>query len=66
MSENQVGLDLKRIRQLVVHAVLIYWVYTLTPQRETEAVLDSGREVGLLLNTEKRECIFMSHHQNRG
>jgi hypothetical protein len=43
------------MHQLLVHAVLIY-----------QAVLDSGKEVGLLLNTEKSDCIFMSHHQNKG
>jgi hypothetical protein len=47
ISENQVGLELKGMHPLLVHAVLTYWAYTLTPQRETEAVLDSGKEIGL-------------------
>jgi hypothetical protein len=37
-----------------------------TIKKNTEAPLDTSKEVGLQINTEKTKCMFMSHHQNTG
>jgi hypothetical protein len=34
--------------------------------KNTEALLDAGKEVGLEVNAEKTKYMFMSHHQTTG
>jgi hypothetical protein len=37
-----------------------------TIKRNTKALIDARKEVGLEVNTEKTKYIFLSHHQNAG
>jgi hypothetical protein len=45
---------------------LIYWVKTNTMKKNTEAMLEASRDVGLEINTEKTKYMVMSYHQNIG
>jgi hypothetical protein len=40
---------------------LIFWEKTDTVQKDTEALLDAGKEVGLEVNSEKTKYMLMSH-----
>jgi hypothetical protein len=44
--------------------ILIYWVETQIPQKNTETLLEASREVGLEVNIEKTKYMVWSHHQN--
>jgi hypothetical protein len=35
-------------------------------KKSTEALLDANKEVGLEVNAEETECMFMSYHQTTG
>jgi hypothetical protein len=35
-------------------------------KKNTETLIDAGKEVGLEVNTEKTEYMFLSRHQNKG
>jgi len=53
--------------QLVDYADNVILVKSLiTINRNTEAMLEVSREVGLEVNLDKIKYIFMSHHQNVG
>jgi len=39
---------------------------TNTIKKDTEALLDTSREVSLEVNTEKAKYMFMSHHHTEG
>jgi hypothetical protein len=37
-----------------------------TIKRNTQTLIDAGKEVGLEVNTEKTKCMLLSHHQIAG
>jgi hypothetical protein len=66
MSEgNQVGLKLNGTDKLLVRADDVdYWEITNTIKKNTEALIDSSKVVGLEADTEESMYMLMSHHQN--
>jgi len=44
----------------------IYWVKTQIPRKNKEALLQTNKEVGLEVNTEKIKYMFLPHHQKAG
>jgi hypothetical protein len=52
--------------KLKVALKTLYLVYMKTIKKNTETILNSNKEVGLEVNTEKTKYMLLSHHQNAG
>jgi hypothetical protein len=46
--------------------ILIYWMKTNTIKRNTGALLEASREVGLEINMKETKYMVISWHQNAG
>jgi hypothetical protein len=68
VHKNQVGLKQNGTLQLLVCAddVNLLGDNIDTTKKNTETILDIGKEVGLEVNTEETMYTWMSHHQNGG
>jgi hypothetical protein len=65
VQENQVGLKLNGTHQLLAYAdVSLLGDNIDTIERNTEALIDASKEVGLEM--EKTKYMFLSHHHNGG
>jgi hypothetical protein len=58
------GLKLSGALQLLACADDVSWVKTYAIKKNTKALLDSSKEVGIELNAEKTEYMSMYSHQN--
>jgi hypothetical protein len=67
-QENQVGLKLNGIHQILVSAdaVNLLGDNIDTIKRNTRTFIDASRKVGPEVNTEKEKYMLLSHHQNAG
>jgi hypothetical protein len=63
VQEKQEGLKLNGTHQLLAYADNVNNLEENidTTQKNTEALLDAGKEVGLEVNSEKTKCMLMSH-----
>jgi hypothetical protein len=68
VQENQVGLKLNAAHQLLVYAddVNLLDGNIDTIKKNTETLIDAGKEVGLEINTEKTKYMLLSRHQTAG
>jgi hypothetical protein len=68
MQENQVGLKLNRTHQLLAYAdgVNLSGDNIDTIKKNTEALIDVSKEVGLEINVEKTKYMLLSRQQNVG
>jgi hypothetical protein len=68
VQENEEGLELNETHQLQVHAdaINILGVNIHTTEKNREAFLESGKEVGLDVNTEKTKYTVVSLHRSVG
>jgi hypothetical protein len=68
VQENQVVLKLNGTHQLLVYAddVNLLGDHIDTTKRNTEALIDATKEVGLEVNTEKTKYMLLSRRQNAG
>jgi hypothetical protein len=66
-QESKVRLELNMTHQLSVYAVYINLLGgNINIIKDTEALLDASKQVGLQENTKKTKYMFMSHHQTTG
>jgi ABC-type antimicrobial peptide transport system ATPase subunit len=65
---NQVGLKLNRTYQLLAYAddVNLLGDNMDTIKKNTETLIDDSKEVGLEININKTQYMFLSHHWNAG
>jgi hypothetical protein len=68
VQENQVGLELNETRQLMIYAddINLLGDSTSTIKGNTETLLRAGRDVGLVIETDKTQHTITSRHQNSG
>jgi hypothetical protein len=68
VQENQVGLKLNGTHQLLAYAddVNLLEGNINTIKKNTETLIDAGKEVGLEINVEKFKYMLLSSHQNIG
>jgi hypothetical protein len=68
MQENQVGLKLNGAHQLLSYAddVNLLGDNIDTLEKNTETLIDAGREVGLEIIVEKTKYMLLSRYQNAG
>jgi hypothetical protein len=68
VQENQVGLKLDGTEQLLAYAddVNLLGDNMDTIKKNTETLIDAGKEVGLEINIEKTKYMLLSRHQNTG
>jgi uncharacterized protein YabE (DUF348 family) len=67
VQENQVGLKLNGIHQLLAYADdvnLLRDNIDTIKKKNTETLIDASKEIGLKINVEKTKCILLSRHQN--
>jgi hypothetical protein len=68
VEENQVRLNLNGTHQPLVCAddLNLLEDNINTINKNTETLIDAGKEDGLEVNAEKTNCTLLSHHQNAG
>jgi hypothetical protein len=66
VQENQVGLKLNVTHQLLVCANDVNLLGDDTIKKKTRTLIDTSKEVGLEVNTEKTKYMSLYHHQNAG
>jgi hypothetical protein len=68
VHENQVGLELNGTHKVLVytHNVNLLGDNIDTIKKNTETLIDAGKEVGLEVNAEKTKYMLLSRHQNSG
>jgi hypothetical protein len=68
MLFNQAGLELNGTHQLLVYAddVNLLGDNIDTIKKKTQTLIDTSKEVGLEVNTEKTKYMLLSRHQNTG
>jgi hypothetical protein len=67
VQKNQVGLKLNGTHQLLAYAdVNLLGDNTDTIKKNTETLIDASKEVGLEINVENTNYVFLSRHQNVG
>jgi hypothetical protein len=67
VQENQVGLKLNGTHQLLAYTddVNLLGDNIDTVKKNTETLIDAGKEVGLEINLEKTKYMLLSRHWNR-
>jgi hypothetical protein len=68
LSKVQAGLKLNGTHQQLVYAddVILLGDNIDTITKNTQTLIDTSKEIGLQVNTEKTKYMLLSHHQNAG